>query len=152
MSAFEWLPSNGQDAHWIGGPKVDHTDGNAMGGYAFFETSQLPMEPDATNTVSAMMASPVLEPTGAKGHCVSFSYAMDGLSVAKLRIILQPVKDNKEVIEQGAEAEQAVRETMHLDFSQNQVIATLKDGTRGLWKAAQVMYSSPVPHKVCSLP
>ena len=56
-----------------------------------------------------MLASPELESTGSKGHCVSFSYAMDGLSVDKLRVLLQPVtsedkkkddkKDNSETIE-----------------------------------------------------
>ena len=42
------------------------------GGFAFFETSQLPNEPNAANTVSAMMSSPLLDSTGSKGHCVSF--------------------------------------------------------------------------------
>ena len=56
-----------------------------------------------------MLASPELESTGSKGHCVYFSYAMDGLSVDKLRVLLQPVtsedkkkddkKDNSETIE-----------------------------------------------------
>ena len=41
----------GADAHWIGGPKKDQTDGNKMGGYAFFETSQLPNSAEAANTV-----------------------------------------------------------------------------------------------------
>ena len=41
------------------------------GGYAFFETSQLPDSPDAQNTVSAMMASHTLQPTGAQGFCLS---------------------------------------------------------------------------------
>ena len=74
LSAFSWLPSSGQDAHWIGGPKVDQTDKNKMGGYAFFETSQLPNAPEAANTVSAMLTSPILQSTGSKGHCVSFRY------------------------------------------------------------------------------
>lgn len=72
LSAFSWLPSSGQDAHWIGGPKMDQTDKNKMGGYAFFETSQLPNAPEAANTVSAMLKSPTLQSTGSKGHCVSF--------------------------------------------------------------------------------
>ena len=53
--------------------------------------------------VSAMLSSPELESTGSKGHCVSFSYAMDGLSVDKLRVLLQPVtndgKDKSETSE-----------------------------------------------------
>ncbi|TRY70640.1 hypothetical protein TCAL_05946 [Tigriopus californicus] len=80
MSAFEWKVSNGEDSFWIGGPRVDRNDNNDKGGYAFFETSQLPNSPKAQNTVSAMMASPKLESTGSEGFCVSFSYASDGLS------------------------------------------------------------------------
>ena len=59
------------------------------GGYAFFETSQLPESPKAQNTVSAMLTSPVLKSTGSEGFCVTFSYAMDGLSTDKLRLLLQ---------------------------------------------------------------
>ena len=51
---------------------MDKTDDNKSGGYAFFETSQLPNAPDAANTVSAMLTSPVLESTGSEGYCVSF--------------------------------------------------------------------------------
>jgi len=164
LSAFKWLPSTGADAHWIGGPKKDQTDGNKMGGYAFFETSQLPNSAEAANTVSAMLASPELESTGSKGHCVSFSYAMDGLSVDKLRVLLQPVtsedkkkddkKDNSETIEdkdsEGFEVIEIAppKENFQINFRDNQVLATLNDGTRGLWKTAHVMYSYPLPHKI----
>ena len=51
---------------------MDQTDKNKAGGYAFFETSQLPNVPEAANTVSAMLTSPLLQSTGSKGHCVSF--------------------------------------------------------------------------------
>ena len=60
LSAFKWQPSSGQDSYWIGGPNTDQTDGNKNGGYAFFETSQLPNVPEAANTVSAMLLSPTL--------------------------------------------------------------------------------------------
>ena len=63
--------------------------GPHSGGYAFFETSQLPDSPKAQNTVSAMLTSPVLKSTGSEGFCVTFSYAMDGLSTDKLRLLLQ---------------------------------------------------------------
>ena len=72
LSAFKWQPSSGQDSYWIGGPNADQTDNNKNGGYAFFETSQLPNVAEAANTVSAMLLSPTLESTGSKGHCVSF--------------------------------------------------------------------------------
>ena len=35
-----------------------------------------------------------------------------------------------------------------VSIKDNKVLATLKDGTMGLWKSAQVMYSYPLPHKV----
>ena len=113
-----------------------------------------------------MLASPELESTGSKGHCVSFSYAMDGLSVDKLRVLLQPVtsedkkiddkKDNSETIEdkdsEGFEVIEIAppKENFQINFRDNQVLATLNDGTRGLWKTAHVMYSYPLPHKVRS--
>ncbi len=169
LSAFEWLPSSGADAYWIGGPKKDQTDGTKNGGYAFFETSQLPNAPDAANQVSAMLASPVLQSTGSNGHCVTFSYAMDGLSADKLRVLLHPelpaaagskksdsslALDNESLREDGArlavvdEVITLTKENFELNFRDNQVLGSLQDGTRGLWKAAQVMYSYPMPHKV----
>ena len=36
-----------------------------------------------------MLTSPVLKSTGSEGFCVTFSYAMDGLSTDKLRLLLQ---------------------------------------------------------------
>ena len=42
------------------------------------------------------------------------------------------------------------KENFQINFRDNQVLATLNDGTRGLWKTAHVMYSYPLPHKVRS--
>ena len=36
-----------------------------------------------------MLTSPVLKSTGSEGFCVTFGYAMDGLSTDKLRLLLQ---------------------------------------------------------------
>ena len=105
-----------------------------------------------------MLASPELESTGSKGHCVSFSYAMDGLSVDKLRVLLQPItevdkkQDKFETTEDNIEDVEVIdlapKENFEITFKDNQVLATLNDGTRGLWKTAHVMYSYPLPHKV----
>ena len=70
--------SHFQDAFWKGGPRIDKTDGSIDGGgynmivlhilppgYAFFETSTMP-ENIATNSVSAMMESPLLSSTGSQ--------------------------------------------------------------------------------------
>ena len=81
---------------------------------------------------------------------------MDGLSADKLRVLLHPVKDTKDedeidtedVIEDEKSVEMISKEVFELQFKDNKVLATLNDGTRGLWKSAQVMYSYPLPHKV----
>ena len=84
---------------------------------------------------------------------------MDGLSADKLRVLLHPVKesenkDEKEMEDGGEEndneksVEMVSKEVFELEFKDNKVLATLKDGTMGLWKSAQVMYSYPLPHKV----
>ena len=62
---LHWEASIGQDAFWKGGPRLDKTDGSLDGGYAFFETSTMP-ETIATNSVSAMMESPLLSSTGSQ--------------------------------------------------------------------------------------
>ena len=82
---------------------------------------------------------------------------MDGLSADKLRVLLHPVKELKDeeenaedddVIEDEKSVEMISKEVFELQFRDNKVLATLNDGTRGLWKSAQVMYSYPLPHKV----
>ena len=82
---------------------------------------------------------------------------MDGLSADKLRVLLHPVKELKDeedtveaddVIEDEKSVEMISKEVFELQFKDNKVLATLNDGTRGLWKSAQVMYSYPLPHKV----
>ncbi len=165
MSAFEWKPSSGDNSFWIGGPRRDKNDNNAQGGYALFETSQLPDSPDAENTVSAMMASPTLDSTGSKGYCVSFSYAMNGLSADKLRLLLQPEPEEEE--DEDVETDDDLGEDANpfgfnsrprdndddnkgtvFDLREHTELAELKDSTRGEWKAAQVMYSFPARHKV----
>jgi len=93
LSAFEWRASSGADSFWVGGPRKDVDLADDAGGYAFFETSQLPNSPKAANTVSAMMASPTLPSTGSGGYCVTFGYAMHGLSPDKLRVLLHPFDD-----------------------------------------------------------
>ena len=34
FSAFEWLPSNGKDSFWIGGPRKDSNANNELGEWA----------------------------------------------------------------------------------------------------------------------
>ncbi len=101
-----------------------------------------------------------------------FSYAMNGLSADKLRVLLHPVPEDLEVEDKdGGELSDELtsrdrddddrrrnrdkpnqlelsKENFELNFRHNQVLASLQDGTRGMWKTAQVMYSYPLPHKV----
>ena len=171
MSAFSWKASSGDNSFWIGGPAKDENDDSADGGYAVFETSQLPDSPTARNTVSAMLASPALESTGSEGYCVSFSYAMHGLSVDKLRLLLQPFDDDDDddadaddddddaanssgdddpfkQLGIGRPRDGDDNQKGEFDLQAHSVLAELKDPTRGEWKAAQVMYSFPTKHKV----
>ena len=128
---LEWVASTGQDAYWVGGPRQDKTAGNLDGGYAFLETSTLPSGDSKSNKVSAIMESPALVSTGSKGHCVTFSYFISGLSPDRLKVLLHPTNNH--------------------DSSTDVVLAALLDDTRGQWKDAQVLYTYPEGHKVAIL-
>ena len=134
VTSLKWSASKGDDAFWIGGPRHDHNTPNTLeGGYVFLETSSL-AEDDSLNQGSALMESPVLSSTGSKGHCVTFTYAISGLSADRLRILLHPVN-----LDQDPEAP---------NFNNDVVLATLIDDTLGEWKAAQVLYTYPEEHTV----
>ena len=92
-----------------------------------------------------------------KINCSLFlSYAMDGLSADKLRVLLNPIKEEKKAVKVKKDNDddvdrfdvQETKESMEEEFRDIMVLATLQDGTRGLWKTAQVMYSFAMPHKV----
>lgn len=130
---LHWEASIGQDSFWKGGPRVDKTDGSLDGGYGFFETSTIP-ENIATNSVSAMMESPLLSSTGSQGHCVSFSYCLHGLSADRLRVLLHPLN-----LEDDPDSP---------SFTGDVVLATLMDSTREDWSEAQVLYTYPDEHTI----
>lgn len=130
-TGLHWQASMGQNAFWKGGPRVDKTDGSIDGGYAFFETSTIP-ENVASNSISAMMESPLLTSTGSQGHCVSFSYCLHGLSADKLRVLLHPLNLDEDPNSPS--------------FTSDVVLATLMDSTRKTWMEAQVMYTYPKEH------
>jgi len=131
-TALQWGASKGEDAYWVGGPRKDKNDDSLEGGYAFLETSSLPEEQDKPNQVSAMMESPLLTSTGSKGHCVTFSYSISGLSADRLRVLLHPVSLDTDPDTPS--------------FSNDVVLATLIDDTMGEWRDAQVMYTYPEEH------
>jgi hypothetical protein len=61
------------------------------------------------------------------------------------------IKDGDLIESDKSDDLESAKETFELNFRDNQVLASLKDGTRGVWKTAQVMYSYPLPHKVIFL-
>ena len=91
------------------------------------------------------------------------SYAMDGLSSDKLRMLLHPMdeefldddasdddgEDGDDESDGGGGDDKASINSK-FDFRDNVVLATLQDGTRGKWMETQVMYSYAKPHKVSS--
>ena len=134
LTSLTWTASKGDDAFWIGGPRHDHNDPNTLeGGYVFLETSSL-SEGETPNSVSAIMESPVLSSTGSKGHCVTFSYAISGLSADRLRVLLHPSNLDSDP------------DTPN--FNNDVVLATMIDNTLDNWKQAQVLYTYPEDHTV----
>ena len=80
------------------------------------------------------MESPLLTSTGSKGHCVTFWYAISGLSADRLRVLLHPVN-----LDEDPESP---------NFNNDVVLATLIDNTLDSWKEAQVLYTYPEEHTV----
>ncbi|KAG7168141.1 MAM and LDL-receptor class A domain-containing protein 1-like 2 [Homarus americanus] len=79
-----------------GGPGAQQGgEESTPGGYAMFETSQIPQRNTGQPTFeSAMLMSPVKESTGPAGVCVKFWYSIAGLSPDRLRVLLHTLADN----------------------------------------------------------
>ncbi|XP_046406809.1 MAM and LDL-receptor class A domain-containing protein 1-like [Ischnura elegans] len=130
-TALRWEAGAGPFSNWLGGPARDATgsEDSDKGGYIYCEMSQVVnMPPDGRP--SAFIESPMLETTGPEGKCVSFSYSMDGLSAAGLRVLLHPV-----VEEGGVEM-------------YDRVLWGTKDSTQGKWMEAEVLYTYNQAHQV----
>ena len=79
---------------------------------------------------------------------VAFSYAMDGLSADKMKVLLHP-QDNNKLTEDETHSDDKhlidgvkgeINEQRHsefLSFKDSIVLTTLQDNTRGKWKKAQ---------------
>ncbi|XP_066995484.2 MAM and LDL-receptor class A domain-containing protein 1 [Anabrus simplex] len=124
-TSLMWQIGAGTLANWLGGPTKDASlaDDAEKGGYMFFETSLLMASPDVRVGQSAFLESPTMGTTGAEGKCVSFSYALDGLSAAGLRVLMHPVS------EEGGPA------------AFDRVIWSTKDPTNKKWMEAEVLYT-----------
>ncbi|XP_049780981.1 MAM and LDL-receptor class A domain-containing protein 1-like [Schistocerca cancellata] len=92
-SATQWFTGAGTLSNWLGGPPTDASTASEKGGYVFFETSALGLMADMRGQ-SAFLESPIMGSTGADGKCVSFSFIIDGLSAAGLRVLLHPVSED----------------------------------------------------------
>ena len=79
---FDWSIKNGSTASVGTGPHTDHTSGK--GSYIYIETSYPRHRGDI-----ARLDSPILTPTPATGHCLSFWYYMFGPTIGQLNIYLQ---------------------------------------------------------------
>ena len=80
-----------------------------------------------------------------QGHCVTFWYAISGLSADRLRVLLHPVN-----LDEVEEEEEPEGRDKPLNFNNDVVLATLIDNTLGTWKEAQVLYTYPEEHTVIS--
>ena len=135
MTNLRWRASKGDDAFWIGGPRHDHDDHASLeGGYVFLETSSLAEGETGATREAALIESPLLTSTGSKGHCVTFWYAISGLSADRLRVLLHPVNLDED--------------PDNPNFNNDVVLATLIDNTLDSWKEAQVLYTYPEEHTV----
>lgn len=136
-SILRWELGAGTLSNWLGGPTKDASTGNEAdrGGYIFFETSLLAAPVLRVDDIlregqNAFIESPILKTTGAEGKCISFSFSIDGLSAAGLRVLLQPIgRDNKPD-----------------GFSR--VLWATKDPTNKSWMESQILYTYNKDHQV----
>ncbi|XP_069156146.1 MAM and LDL-receptor class A domain-containing protein 1 isoform X2 [Procambarus clarkii] len=143
VTQLQWQPSQGQNAYWIGGPKEDVSYGDDQGGYAVFETSQIPeRQIGQPNFESAMLMSPLRKSTGPKGMCIKFWYSMAGLSPDRLRVLLHPVTGN--ITSRGS----VVDMMLNYDGSDDEVLWEERDMTMGDWKEGQISYAYGKNHTV----
>ncbi|XP_045139382.1 MAM and LDL-receptor class A domain-containing protein 1-like isoform X3 [Portunus trituberculatus] len=143
VTQLRWSPSTGESAFWLGGPGVDVSYGDSQGGYAVFETSQVPQRIAGQSAFeSAMLMSPLKESTGPKGMCVKFWYSIAGLSPDKIRVLLHPMAENISV---GMPVDEVMQ---GYDGSEDVVLWEARDMTSGEWKEGQIVYTYGKKHSV----
>ncbi|PSN54331.1 hypothetical protein C0J52_10678 [Blattella germanica] len=132
-SMLQWQMGAGTLSNWLGGPHTDAGQDPATatkGGYIFFETSLLGATPDTRVAQNAFLDSPVMGTSGVDGNCVAFSYHVDGLSAAGLRVLLHPL--NEEGLSGGFD----------------RVLWSTKDPTNQRWMEAEVLYTYNKDHQI----
>ncbi|PSN56667.1 hypothetical protein C0J52_10795, partial [Blattella germanica] len=140
--ALQWQIGTGRTSNWLGGPTNDFSTGNTQGGFAFVETSQIPLPQGRNMYAGAILESPLMFGTGPQGSCVQFTYVMDGLSPAELRVLLQtdPPEDPP--------PSWAHLESTMGNLSDGRLLWQAEYHTNGLWNKAQFLYTCEVPHKL----
>ncbi|XP_078033852.1 MAM and LDL-receptor class A domain-containing protein 1 [Augochlora pura] len=152
---LDWRAGTGMATNWMGGPPSDYTTGTMEGGYAFLETSQIPLSKESkARTLGGLLHSPQLGSTGVSGTCVMFKYALDGLSVAGLRVLIHAgtdeyssKKEETEMIGTDNGTLPSCKPSVAETFSER-IIWNAEYYTLGVWQQAQVLYTYPELHSV----
>ncbi|CAG7819888.1 unnamed protein product [Allacma fusca] len=139
LSSLQWELSTGNNHNWIGGPPTDSSE-EVEGGYVVFETSQIP-NISGRSSQSAVLEGPIHPSTSALGACLTFNYAVAGLSPEKVRVLLHPIPNAVFALEGLA----LNRET---DHGADVVLWETRDSTDGQWRTAEVVYTCRHPHQI----
>ncbi|CAK9817198.1 MAM and LDL-receptor class A domain-containing protein 1 (Fragment) [Anthophora quadrimaculata] len=149
---IDWVAGTGMGTNWMGGPPSDYTTGTMEGGYAFLETSQLPLKDGKAKTLGGLLHSPQLGSTGVTGTCVMFKYSLDGLSVAGLRILLHVGSDEfsikKEQTEEITPENVTIPSCKPVEVFNERVIWNAQYYTLGVWQQTQILYTFPELHSL----
>ncbi|XP_076183248.1 MAM and LDL-receptor class A domain-containing protein 1 isoform X1 [Ptiloglossa arizonensis] len=150
--ALDWIAGTGMGTNWMGGPPSDYTTSTMEGGYAFLETSQLPLKDGKVKTLGGLLHSPQLGSTGVAGTCIMFKYTMDGLSIAGLKVLLHVGADEysikKEQTEEITPENATIPSCKPLEVFNERVIWNAQYYTLGLWQQVQMLYTYPVLHSL----
>ncbi|XP_076229738.1 MAM and LDL-receptor class A domain-containing protein 1 isoform X6 [Nomia melanderi] len=125
----------------------------SAGRYGFLETSQLPLKEGNAKIAGGLLHSPQLASTGVTGTCVMFKYAMDGLSVAGLRVLLHTGTDEysikkEETEEIAAENATIIPSCKPAETFDERIIWNAQYYTLGVWQQTQLLYTYPELHSV----
>ncbi|XP_022236447.1 MAM and LDL-receptor class A domain-containing protein 1-like, partial [Limulus polyphemus] len=138
-SSLRWKTGRGVTSNWFGGPRTDHTSANADGGYAFFETSyretddqreqfpngQTSQFQNSERRTTALLVSQNMSQTDPSGFCVSFFYAINGLSAQSLKMLL-----------------------IDGETLEKRTLWESTDGLEGSWRKGEVGYTYEKTHQV----
>ncbi|XP_034192105.2 MAM and LDL-receptor class A domain-containing protein 1 isoform X1 [Osmia lignaria lignaria] len=149
---LDWAAGTGMGTNWMGGPPSDYTSGTMEGGYAFLETSELPLRESKTKTLGSLLHSPQLGSTGVVGTCIMFKYSIDGLSSAGLRVLLHVGPDEysskKEQTEEITPDNTTIPSCKPIEVFDERVIWNAQYYNLGIWQQTQILYTFPELHSL----